>query len=461
MKSTRDLDGNGRFSRRALLKWMGASAAVVALAGCAPVGQQNAPAGAGAAPAEGNRLEIWTGFGQGRMADAMGGAIERFSEEHPDYAPEHVVIPWGEIHDKVLAATSAGSPPDSYRGWSWIVADDAAIGGLTQLDDYIAAAGVDLNDYWDAAVAQMKYKGNVYAMSISSIVPLYFYNKDRMREGGFDPEQLPTTLEGWVEMGDALTEVSASGEIEKVGFIPQIPSFNAVNNWGPAFGVQMWDPEALQITANSPAGVAMMEWAKSYRDKYRPEEIQAFITSHGGNTFGRNTPQGVYYTGLLAIWAQGSWSYNDMGEYGPEVDFGVTSLPSPAGVAGKPGAVNANMYFVPAGANNSQGGFDFANFMSVSPWVAINKAGPDSVTPSRKTNATLPELESAQPWVAFARDQILPNADAISGMPASAFFARSLNEALEAVLFNDADPAAALADAVERSQAEVDKKLNA
>ena len=48
---------------------------------------------------------------------------------------------------------------------------------------------------------------------------------------------------------------------------------------------------------------------------------------------------------------------------------------------------------------------------------------------------------------------------AISGMPASGFLGRALNEALDNVLFNDADPAAELANAVERSQNEVDKKL--
>jgi len=396
------------------------------------------------------------------MAEAEQGAIDRFVEQNPEYTANHVIIPWGEIHDKVLAATAAGSPPDVYRGWAWILADDAAIGGLTNLDDYIQASGTDLTEFWEPTLAQMKYKGDIYAMSISTIVPLFYYNKDRMREGGFDPENPPATLEEWVEVGDALTEVNASGQIEKVGFIPQIPNFSAVLNWGPAFGEKMWDPETLQITAYSDAGVAMMEWAASYGEKYKPEEIQAFITSYGGNTFGRNTPQGVYYTGLLAIWALGSWSYNDMGEYGPDVDFDVMGLPSPSTAeGGMPGGVNANMYFVPKGAKNTQGGFDFANYMSSDPWVAINKAGPDSVTPSRKQNAMLPELEEAAPWLPVARDQILPNANAVSGMPASGFFDRALAEALDNVLFNGADPDAELKDAVERSQREVDKKVNA
>ena len=52
---------------------------------------------------------------------------------------EHIIVPWGEIHDRVIAATSAGSPPDAYRGWAWIVGD-AAIGALTNLQPYVDAA---------------------------------------------------------------------------------------------------------------------------------------------------------------------------------------------------------------------------------------------------------------------------------------------------------------------------------
>jgi maltose-binding protein MalE len=183
------------------------------------------------------------------------------------------------------------------------------------------------------------------------------------------------------------------------------------------------------------------------------------MTSYSGNAYGRNTPEGVYYTGLLSIWQIATWLYNDMLEYGPDVDFGVTKVPSPRGVDGKPGQLVANMYFVPTGCQNPDGGFEFAWFMGSSPWVAANKAGPDSVTPSRVSNALLPELEAVEPWLAMARDEILPYAWPEPSMPSWGFYRNGINAALEEVLWNDADPEMALDLAVEEAQLEVDQKL--
>ena len=401
------------------------------------------------------KVEVWTGFGQGRMADALTGALEQFAMEHPEYAPEHVVVPWGEIHDQAIAATAAGNPPDSYRGWAWIVGDDASIGALTNLSPFIEAQDVDLTDFWEPTLDQMTYQDSVYAMSISTIVNPLYYNRDRMREAGFDPEDLPTSLEGWEEIGEGLTEVTDSGEIEKVGFVPMIPSADHYS-WLAAFGGNAWDEENQEATVNTPEMQEVFAWFKSYDDKYGLDNIEAWASTYGGNGFGRNTPDGVYYTGLLSVWTIGSWLHNDMGEYGADVDFGVVGLPSPMGVEnGRPGRLTANMYFVPEGANNVEGGFAFANFMSSSPWVAINKAVVDSVTPSRRSLAELPEVEDAAPWIPLMRDEVLPFAMPEPAMAGARFMNRTIGEALETVRFEDADIEETLADA----QARIEREL--
>ena len=85
-------------SRRDLLRWAGMSSAGVALAACAPATapQTAAPADSAemAASAEPTSVEIWTGFGQGRMAEAMAGAVERFATENEEFQPDHVIVPW-------------------------------------------------------------------------------------------------------------------------------------------------------------------------------------------------------------------------------------------------------------------------------------------------------------------------------------------------------------------------------
>jgi multiple sugar transport system substrate-binding protein len=448
-------------NRRQLLKGMGIGTIGVALAACAaPAPGAGTAAEAGGTAAEESSVEIWTGFGQGRMADAMAGAIDKFAEEQPEFTPDHVIVPWGEIHDKVIANTAAGNPPDSYRGWAWIVGEDAPIGALTDLTEFVEATDVPADDFWPATWEQMQYQGRFYAMSISTIVNLFFYNKDRLSEGGFDPENVPSTLEEWEEIGHALNEVDDSGDIERVGFIPLIPSADP-HNWLPAFGAEIWDPDTNTVTIDNERTLQMLEWYQSYNERYGAETIGAFRTAYGGNNFGRNSPEGLYYTGQIAIWTTGSWLFNDIGEYGPDLNFDVTRVPAPASAGnGKPGKLNANMYFVPNGAKNVDGGFAFANFMSSSPWVALNKAVPDSVTPSRISNATDPEVEAASGfWLTFARDEILPNAWAVPNMPGINFLAQQLTEAIDTIAFNGVDPQAELTALAARVQDEVDTKL--
>jgi maltose-binding protein MalE len=280
-----------------------------------------------------------------------------------------------------------------------------------------------------------------------------------LRDGGFDPENVPTTLEGWEEIGHALTEVDDSGQLDRVGFNPLIPSADP-HNWLGAFGADIWDPETSTVTADNERVLQLLNWYASYNERYGAENIGAFRTAYGGNNFGRNSPEGLYYTGQIALWTLGSWSYNDMGEYGPDVDFGVTAVPSPEGLNGHPGKLVANMYFVPKGAKNVDGGFAFANFMSSSPFVALNKAVPDSVTPSRISLANDPEVEAASAsWLPFARDEILPNAWPVPNMPGINFLSKQINEAIETIAFDGADPQAELTALVARVQEEVDNKL--
>jgi multiple sugar transport system substrate-binding protein len=291
---------------------------------------------------------------------------------------------------------------------------------------------------------------------------MFYYNKDRMREEGVDPDNVPDTLEDWEVIGEKLYDVADDGTLNKIGFCPLIPWSN-VQGWAATRGAEIWDAENNQCIANDdtnkPIMLELFDWFKGYTDKYGVEELQAFMTSYSGNNYGRNTPEGIYYTGLLGIWQVATWLYNDIREYGPDVDFGVTKVPSPAGVDGKPCNLVANMYFVPAGCRNPKGGFEFAWFMGSSPWVAINKAVPDSVTPSRRSNAMLPEVEEGQPWVVMARDEILPYAWPEPSMPSWGFYRGQLNDALAEVLWNDADPEEALDNAVAAAQLEVDQKL--
>ena len=242
---TEEARNKKQVSRRDMLKMLGGSAAGASLAKIAGLGGSAAALLQGMPAGAQTKVEIWTGFGQGRMADAMQGAIDNFAVENPEFAPEHIIVPWGEITDRVIAATAAGSPPDVHRGWSGTVGN-AAIGALTNLQPYVDAQNVDLSDFWPATLDQMKYQGDVHAMSISTIVQFLYYNKDRMREVGLDPDSPPSTIAELDEQGAALNDVADDGTINRLGFAPTVP------------GLQIWDWALLSAanTGTSPRAIS-------------------------------------------------------------------------------------------------------------------------------------------------------------------------------------------------------------
>ena len=149
-----------------------------------------------ATPAGRQSVELWTGYGQGAIVDIMDTVFEQFEDTHPNLEINHIVVPWGELHNKVIASTAAGNPPDAYRGWSWIIGEDAPLGALTPLDVWIdAVPDFNKEDIYPAVLNQMRYRGQTYGTSHSTMVEVMVHNNDVLREAGVDPENLPDTID--------------------------------------------------------------------------------------------------------------------------------------------------------------------------------------------------------------------------------------------------------------------------
>ena len=169
-------------------------------------------------------------------------------------------------------------------------------------------------DFWPATLNQMKYQGDVHAMSISTIVNFMYYNKDRMREGGLDPDSPPTTIAELDAMGAELNEIADDGEILRLGFSPTLPG-KQVWEWGAAFGSQYWDDPKAISPWDEEAWVELLNWYKSYGEQFGVENLAGYASTYGETAFGRNSRK-ASYTGLISFWVIGSWLFNDMGEYG-------------------------------------------------------------------------------------------------------------------------------------------------
>ena len=188
-----------RMNRRQLLKTLGAGAATMALAACAPTVAPAAPAAGGgaAAPAqEAPTVVLWSSFG-GQLGEAQQALADRFNEEFAgqivlDYQYQGS---YEETAQKVTAALQARTAPDmsvlSDVWWFKFYVSE----NLAPLDDLLAAQDVDLADYQDSLMNEGFSIGVHWWIPFARSTPLFYYNKEKWAEAGL-PDRGPET---WME----------------------------------------------------------------------------------------------------------------------------------------------------------------------------------------------------------------------------------------------------------------------
>jgi ABC-type glycerol-3-phosphate transport system substrate-binding protein len=434
---------------------VGLAPLAAAVAGCAVGGP---PPGA---TREGRTLEVYTGFSEGRMGEAIVKVLRHFDQtvgERLGYRAQHVLVPWGEMHTKVQTVVAGGTPPAAFRGWSRSIPVLAPSGALTALDPFVQK-DKDWNgaDIWPSTVEEMQLGGKTYGAPISSQVDFLYFNKGLLRQAGLDPGQPPADLDGWVQWGEKTTELGPERSIVRAGFLP--PVIGDLLTWGTVFGGRFYDPPAQKATLTHPGVVRMLEWQKTFVDRWGAKPIADFIAAYSADGWGRKSRDGAYYTGRFVAWVQAVWLYNDVREFGPSVDFGVAPVPPPKGAQAPPGVTRVNHYLMPAGAPQPEGAWALLKYMSKDPYVTEHKVLVDSVPPSRRSLATDRRFEAQAPWLKMARDDILPKAVTHPMIPNLEFLQSQLSGALAAVRRAEKAPRQALEDAQQAVQVDLEQKL--
>ena len=200
-----------RMNRRQLLKTLGASAATMALAACAPtVAPAAAPASGDAAAAPGAEavtITLWSSFG-GQLGEAQQTLADKFNEEMAgeivlDYQYQGS---YEETAQKVTAALQARTAPDvsllSDVWWFKFYVSE----NLVPLDDLLAAQDVDLTDYQDSLINEGFRNGTHYWIPFARSTPLFYYNKEQWAEAGL-PDRGPETWMEFMEWAPKLVKM--------------------------------------------------------------------------------------------------------------------------------------------------------------------------------------------------------------------------------------------------------------
>ncbi len=191
------------------------------LSACAPVAQ--AP-GAQPSVADGKiKLTFWH-HTYTVATDWMRGKIAEYEAMNPNIEIELIEYPHGDYEVKLLAAISAGNPPDIINLLDYLFPQYYEKGLLAPADP--AAFGVAdqqgiIDLFEKPALDGMTFEGSVYGVPAEFNTFVIFANGKHLAEIGLDPEDpaiCPATWDDFFDLAKQLEQRDAAGNVTRMGF---------------------------------------------------------------------------------------------------------------------------------------------------------------------------------------------------------------------------------------------------
>ncbi len=390
-------------------------------------------------------LQFWHQWGGPPNSTALEDMGAKFNKMYPNVTVKLTDV--SGATDKITAAIAAGSPPDVVHFvLSTAVPEFAHRGALIDLTPMLDK---DIPD-WEKRLypfgrAVATYNNKVYSVASANFNVGLLWNVDIFKEAGLDPTKGPQTLEDLTAGADKLTKLDSSGNIQRMGFIPDYPGFGAgqyVNLvlYGWAFGGEWYDPDSKKITANNPKNIEALKWELSFYQKYGAQKIQNFVKSAGNYL----TAQDLFQSGKVAMVYDGEWNlaFGDP-KFVPKMNSGgfpaPKSNPSMFGVS----YADSDPNTLPTGCPHPKEAWELLKFMGFNADVASAFAQVVA-NPCQLRDHPQFELEKDPRFEWFVKQQELPSQKIWPRLPVSQSYFIKLNDAEQAVLLGQATPEDAL-----------------
>lgn len=286
---------------------------------------------------EGRAIVVYWDRHFGHEHDARCVLIDEFNRSQNKVYVRAVPIGYNASMEKLLTAIAGGSPPDICGIDNTIMGQLVAQGCFTPLEDRMAKNPyLQKECFLDYCWNGVAIDGHVWGVPTTTDTYCLLWNKNLFRRAGLDPERPPQTLDELQKFAAKLTIQDKHG-IQQVGFLPWQP-WDMSPMWGLFFGGQWYDDKTRLVTcANDPGILKMFYWQRSFaRDpkaarhpEYAidPERIQSFQKGFGAYMSASNP----FYSGKIAMIAEGEWQATFIPKYAPDLDWGVAPLPMPEG----------------------------------------------------------------------------------------------------------------------------------
>lgn len=296
----------GRFKR------FGALAVAAALSVAVAAGLASAqPTATSQASAAARTLNIY-GFGTGDdVANGRAAIATRALGSSVD-----VDNPRGSFNDQAfLTMLASGNVPDVVYLDRALVGTYAAKGAFQPLTSCFRSQGIDTKSYRAAALKQVTYKGQVYALPEFTNQITIIVNNDVARQAGVDVADIQTT--NWTKLKAANKKMLRveGGKVTRIGFDPKIPEFFPL--WVKWFGSNLISNDGLKAQLNSPQAVQALTYTVGLiNDHGGWDRFKAFRDTW--DFFGAGNQVAKDQVGA---WPMESWYYNVLSDNSPNVNI--------------------------------------------------------------------------------------------------------------------------------------------
>ena len=399
-------------------------------------------------------ISVWHPWG-GTQKERLDNVIKEFNSTHSDVQARAVFTPNDLNSDqKLFTSVAAGQPPDATFVDGPQVAEWAEQGALQPLDEFVKQSGIRPEDYFAPCWQQNFYRGKVWAMTYCADPNFAFaWNKKVFRECNLDAEKPPTTIAELDRINDAITKID-HGRIVRIGIIPwsQFGNANSTYTWGWAFGGSFYDPNTHKITANNHRVVNAMEWMASYARKYDVKLVNAFSQGFGSRD------QNPFYIGKVAMQCLHISQIDDIKQYAPDLDYGLTYIPTPAGGERHSSWVGGWCLAIPRGSKHPRAAWEFLRWCCRDPKGTQAVGRLQSLLPGYRKSPYIDEVRTRPGYSQFLR--IMEECrHQRPVMPAQSFYMGALDRAVDYALYSRKTCKKALDDAAAETQADLDARL--
>jgi multiple sugar transport system substrate-binding protein len=420
------------FKRLSYLAAIAAASALV-LAGCSVAddttdmdgtGTGDLPTGTGDLPTGTLAFGNWQWLVEGR-GDALWEAVTAYSDENPGASFEQVAIPFGEYANTLATALGGGQGPDIFvvLDSQFVVLADAGL--LEPLDDFVGDASLNSSN------KEMVVGGAQLGVTWEQVPYALLGNKNVLDEAGIT--EMPTTMD---ELIAAAEQVQANTSADGFAVRHRIAEFGGwsldFQNWPLGFGGGWSD--GTNLTIDSPANIqAVTEFKRIYDSGVMP-------VGDDGSTFRNKFKENSL--GFIIDNSGAALSFTSGGSITGE-DMISAPLPFP-----QPGAHQKLILAVNANSKNKELATEFIRWFLTEEGQSLIR--PPLGASTLATDVPLPaDFLAANPWAeTYVQIGSSTKSTLIPGFELeSVEYFQTIMEAVERVIVQGQDPAAALGEA--------------